>query len=108
MVSELTLIECDRALLRLTRQRPDNLADIGVLRSRLMAVAAGWSIEPIAGRVVDRARASFPDDTIRSLDAIHLATAIVVASSIGDLVVLSLDERIRSNAVALGLRVVPD
>jgi hypothetical protein len=58
--------------------------------------------------VVDRARASFPDDTIRSLDAIHLATAVVVAASVPDLEVLSLDERVRANAAALGLRVLPD
>jgi len=106
--SDLTLIECDRALRRLANRRPDSLGDTEVLRSRLTAVAAGWALEPIARPVVDRARAPFPDDTIRSLDAIHLATAIVVRLSIGDLDVLSLDARVRANAVALGFRVLPD
>jgi hypothetical protein len=45
---------------------------------------------------------------IRSLDAIHLATAVVVRSSIGELGVLSGDDRVRSNVRALGFRVVPD
>jgi uncharacterized protein with PIN domain len=107
IVSDLTLIECDRALLRLASQRPDSLADTEILRSRLTAVGAGWAIEPIARPVVERARAPFPDDAIRSLDAIHLATAVVVRSSVGEVDVLSLDERIRSNAVALGFRVLP-
>lgn len=108
VVSDLTLIECDRTLRRLVRQRPDSEADAGVLRSRFVALAAGWTIEPIARAVVDRAMASFPDDAIRSLDAIHLATALVIRAATGDLDVLSLDERIRSNAVALGFRVLPD
>ena len=107
IVSDLTLIECDRALLRLASQRPDSLADTEILRSRLTAVGAGWAIEPIARPVVERARAPFPDDAIRSLDAIHLATAVVVRSSVGEVDVLSLDERIRSNAAALGFRVLP-
>ena len=107
VVSDLALIECDRTLRRLAGQRPDSVVDIEVLRSRLGALAAGWAIEPIAKPVVDRARAPFPDDAIRSLDAIHLATAVVVRASIGDLDVLSLDERVRSNAVALGFRVLP-
>ena len=108
VVSDLTLIECDRTLRRLAGQRPDSAADADVLRSRLVALAAGWFIEPIAKPVVDRASASFPDDAIRSLDAIHLATAVVVRSSIGKLDVLSLDDRVRSNARALGFRVLPD
>jgi predicted nucleic acid-binding protein len=107
VVSHLTLIECDRILLRLARQQPGRSADIEALRARLASVAVGWAVEPVAGSVVDRARASFPDDSIRSLDAIHLATAIVVAASVPDLEVLSLDERVRANAVALGLHVLP-
>lgn len=107
VVSDLTLIECDRTLRRLVGQRPETVADADALRSRLVALAAGWSIEPIAKPVVDRARAQFPDDAIRSLDAIHLATALVIRAAVGDLDLLSLDERIRSNAVALGFRVLP-
>lgn len=108
VVSDLTLIECDRTLLRLARKRPDSLTDTITLRTRLAAVGAGWAVEPIADRVVDRARAPFPDDAIRSLDAIHLATAVVVRASIGEIDVLSLDERIRTNAASLGFRVLPD
>jgi uncharacterized protein with PIN domain len=106
--SELTLIECDRALHRLQAVTAPGSVDIESMRARLAAAAAAWAVEPITGRVVDRARAAFPDDTIRSLDAIHIATVVVVGASVGGLDVLSLDERIRSNAVAMGFRVLPD
>lgn len=108
VVSTLTLIECDRALHRIARRRPADTTAVERLRAQLWELSAGWSVEPIGDAVVARARASFPDDAIRSLDAIHCATAVVIRDAIGELGVLSLDEQIRSNAIALGFRVVPD
>jgi predicted nucleic acid-binding protein len=108
VASELTLLECDRVLLRLGAR--GELAPDGV-RTRLDeldANASTWGIEPIISAVVRRAREPFPDDTVRSLDAIHLATALIIRASVGDLALLSLDRRIRANAAALGFRVVPD
>ena len=107
MVSTLTLIECDRVLHRLAALRPGGRPDVDALRARLGELTAGWSVEPIGEPIVARARASFPDDTLRSLDAIHLATALVAQASIPELAVLSLDERIRANARSLGLPVLP-
>ena len=49
----------------------------------------------------------FPGEPIRALDAIHLATALVIRDIYPDLRVLSLDQRVRQNAVALGFEVVP-
>lgn len=83
-------------------------ADARDLQAGLTTVAAGWNIQSIESRIVERARQSFPDDRIRSLDAIHLGSALVARDCLGDIDVLSLDERIRSNAVALGFRVVPE
>jgi uncharacterized protein len=108
VVSHLTLVECDRSLRRLALLQPGRLADTEQLRTRLATVATGWAVVPVSASVVDRARASFPDDAIRSLDAIHIATAVVVAASVPDLEVLSLDSRVRENARSLGFRVVPD
>lgn len=107
VASDLTLIECDRALHRLAGLPRADSEPVEAIRARFIASAADWSIEPMSA-VVDRARQPFPDDAIRSLDAIHLATALVVRAALGDLDVLSLDERIRSNARALGFRVLPD
>jgi hypothetical protein len=85
-----------------------SLAASAELQARLATTARGWNVLPIGAAVVDRARQSFPDDAIRSLDAIHLATALVARSAIGDLVLLSLDERVRSGGTGLGFRVIPE
>ena len=53
------------------------------------------------------ARGPFPGELIRAPDAIHLATALVIRDIYPDLRVLSLDQRVRQNAVALGFEVVP-
>lgn len=50
----------------------------------------------------------FPVEPIRALDAIHLASAIVARDVWRDLAVLSLDERVRVNAVRFGLPVLPE
>lgn len=53
------------------------------------------------------ARQSFPVEPVRTLDAIHLATALEWHKRIEPVAVLSTDERVRSNARALGLQVIP-
>jgi uncharacterized protein with PIN domain len=108
VTSELTLVEVDRALHRSVATGAMVASTAERLREQLGATMTEWAVEPVSAAVVDRARRSFPHDAIRALDAIHLASAVVVASSVGDLDVLSLDERVRRNAAALGLRVVPD
>jgi uncharacterized protein with PIN domain len=108
VTSDLTLIECDRAIGRLLRMPGPEAALVEATRARLVKAVAAWGVEPISGPVVDRARAPFPDDAIRSLDAIHLAAALVIRAAAGELDVLSLDDRVRSHARALGFRVLPD
>lgn len=108
ITSDLTLIESDRAIRRLARMDGPTASLLGLARTRLEATAAAWAVEPIGPAVVSRARAAFPDDAIRSLDAIHCATALVVREQVGDLTMLSLDERVRAAAAALGMRVLPD
>jgi predicted nucleic acid-binding protein len=105
--SELTLVECDRALVR--RQAAGSLAaDVGArLRRQLAATAAHWNIVPIAREVVERARRPFPGEPIRTLDALHLASALVVRAAVSDFALLSLDGRVRVAGRALGFEVLP-
>ena len=49
----------------------------------------------------------FSAEPIRTLDAIHLATAVLARSLVDELVVLSLDERIRHSAEQMGFQVLP-
>lgn len=107
IASDLTLIECDRVLLTAVAFRELTEADAADRRAHLVAAAAHWHILRIAGEIVDRARQPFPGDTIRTLDAIHLASFLVARSAVADLKLLSLDERMRQAATGLGVSVEP-
>ena len=73
-----------------------------------MTAAAHWHVLRISPEIVDRARQPFPGEPIRTLDAIHLASALVARGALPGLALLSLDDRIRRAAGQLGLRVRPD
>ena len=105
--SELTLIETDRTLHRLTATGHLAFPDATEARAHLESVASVWFVHRITPRVTERSRAAFPVEPIRSLDAIQLATALVLRDIQPDLRILSLDRRVRENAVALGFEVVP-
>lgn len=49
----------------------------------------------------------FPNEPVRTLDALHLATAVLFREALGSVTMVSLDERVRSNASGLGLEVAP-
>lgn len=66
-----------------------------------------WHILELSDGVIARARAPFPAEPVRSLDAIHLASAWSILSAAGEVTALSLDERVRSNARDMGMKVVP-
>ena len=107
LTSDLTLIECDRVLRRAIALGELTEAEAADRRAHLAAAAARWHLLRMAGEVVDRARQPFPDEPIRSLDAIHLASALLARSAVPGLQVLSLDERIRRSGRSLGFTVVP-
>ncbi|HJR35654.1 MAG TPA: type II toxin-antitoxin system VapC family toxin [Gemmatimonadales bacterium] len=105
--SILTVVECSRALARArAASRVSHAEELAALRL-LDEAAATWSLLDVSDRVAVRACGSFPVEPIRTLDALHLATAIVFGEAVGKIQVLSLDDRVRHNAGALGLAVVP-
>ena len=107
VASDLTLIECDRVLHRAAALGELTEAETADRRAHLATAASHWHVLRIAPDIVDRARQPFPGDPIRTLDAIHLASALVARASVAGLHLLSLDDRIRRAASALGLRVQP-
>jgi len=107
LTSDLTLIECDRALTRTFASGGMRESAIATRREILAASAARWGLLRIDVEVVERARRPFPGEPIRSLDAIHLASALAARAAVPDLSVLSLDRRVRAGARGLGLSVVP-
>ncbi len=107
LASELTLIECDRVLIRASSS--GRLSEVqGVdLKSRLEHVAGHWSILGLTEEVVERARRPFPVEPVRTLDAVHLATALLGRSLVPGIGLLSLDERVRANGLELGFDLLP-
>jgi hypothetical protein len=107
VASDLTLIECDRVLLRAVALKELREAEAADCRAHLIAAAAHWQVLRIAGEIVDRSRQPFPGIPIRTLDAIHLASLLVARSAVVGLRLLSLDDRVRQAATALGVAVEP-
>ena len=108
VASDLTLIECDRVLLRAAALGELTEAETADRRGYLSAAASHWHVLRIGPEIVDRARQPFPGNPIRTLDAIHLASALVGRATIPGLELLSLDDRIRKTARRLGLRLRPE
>lgn len=108
VASDLTLIECDRVLHRAAALGELTEAEVADRRAHLANVAAHWNLLRIQGEIVERARQPFPGDPIRTLDAIHLASALAARTAVAGLSLLSLDERIRGTARRLGMRLSPE
>jgi predicted nucleic acid-binding protein len=107
IASDLTLIECDRALHRAVALRELTEADAADRRAHLAAVSSHWTVLRIGSEVVERARQSFPGLPIGTLDAIHLASLLVARSAVPGLTLLSLDARVRNAAAQLGIELRP-
>lgn len=108
LASCLSLIECDRVLIRAvtTRTLPEAVASE---RQAVLARAADhWVVFDLDAGIVERARRPFPAEPIRTLEAVHLATVNLVRSLVPDLAVLSVDGRVRAAARQMGLQVVPE
>jgi predicted nucleic acid-binding protein len=108
IASDLTLIESDRVLLRAAALGELTEAEAADRRAHLMTAASHWHVLRISPEIVERARQPFPGAPIRTLDAIHLASALVARATVPGLALLSLDERIRRAASPLGMRVRPE
>jgi len=107
LVSGLVLVECERVLIRAVTASllPEALA--AERRAVLARTADHWVVFDIDTEVMERARRPFAAEPIRTLDAIHLATAVVARSLVPDLAFLSLDDRIRRSAEQMGFPVIP-
>ena len=76
-------------------------------RDVLARTADHWVVYDLDAPVVDRARRPFPAEPIRTLDAIHLATAGLAHSLVPGMALLSLDVRVRASARQMGIEVLP-
>jgi len=107
MASDLTLVECDRVLIRALTLGEIDEATAADRRAHLNAAAAHWHLWRVSSDILDRARHPFPAEPVRTLDAIHLASALAARSAVPGVELLSLDDRIRRAGVQLGFRLQP-
>jgi predicted nucleic acid-binding protein len=85
-----------------------SLAEAADRRARLTAAASHWQILRVAPEIMERVRQPFPGEPIRTLDAIHLASALTARTAIVGLTLLSLDDRVRKAGKKVGLDVIPE
>jgi predicted nucleic acid-binding protein len=107
VASDLTLIECDRVLIRAVVLNELQESDAVQRQARLNAVATRWTLLALEEEIIERARRPFPSEPVRTLDAIHVASALTARKAVPDLVMLSLDDRVRKNADRLGFPLLP-
>jgi len=88
--SALLAVEARRGLLRV---RPDGLPKVDLLLADVAQISISDAIIESASRL--------PDPLLRSLDAIHLATALLIRDDVE--IVLAYDHRLRAAAEAHGL-----
>lgn len=101
--SSLTIIESRRAIARCLSEKRILEATARTLLGTIASSSRSWDILQITIEVQERASSSFPLEPVRTLDAIHLASALELKSLYPDLKVCSTDERILKNLEPLGL-----
>jgi predicted nucleic acid-binding protein len=108
ITSDLTLIECQRGLIQARARGRVSESEVTRRAAQLRQTAHHWVCMTLEPEVADRAMAPFPNEPVRTLDALHLAFALAAQSLVGAAHVLTLDRRVRGTASALGMAVFPD
>ncbi|MGQ0703998.1 MAG: type II toxin-antitoxin system VapC family toxin [Gemmatimonadales bacterium] len=107
LTSQLTPLECRRALQRGLALGRLQEAQVRDLSAQLARSSSPWIWLAPTSEALERAGNPFPVEPIRTLDALHLASALVARNEQPDIEMLSLDDRVRENAHALGFPVRP-
>src|SRR5262245_10911702 len=102
--SEIIRLECLRTIdrARLTRRIGD--AEVADRRSAVLEQLDGFALVRLDARVLERAADPFPT-SVSSLDAIHLASALLARQRLPDLSVATHDAELATAARAVGFRV---
>ena len=107
VTSRLTLTEARRALRRAQHTRRITAAQRTLLLNALAEFEARCRVLALDEAVCARAEETFPVEHVATLDALHLASAVLYQQEVEQVAVASCDARVRENAVALGFALVP-
>jgi predicted nucleic acid-binding protein len=107
VTSALTFVEAERGM---RRALVDGRLDAAKHRDGqrwLAQFARSCEIIQLTDAVLERAKQQFPIEPVRTLDALHLATVKLWDEQIGNVAIASTDRRVRDNAFAWGLTLLP-
>ena len=96
ITSRLSLVESSRALHRLRQLGQISETKLADADRELSAVWARCELWELTASVCERARQVAPAKSLRTLDALHLATFAMARERIGDLELVTADQRLRS------------
>ncbi len=105
VTSALTLAETGRAIVRSRATGRLTAADERRAVLALRTFERRCFVVDVGPEVLARVRRPFPMEPIRTLDAVHLATVEMLADAPQLVTVVTRDERVRQNAIALGFMV---
>jgi len=105
VTSALTFSEAGRAILRARTTGRLTAEDEKAAIRALRTFERRCFVLDVSQAVLDRVRRPFPVEPIRTLDAIHLATAELLGEPPQLVTIVTRDERVRANASALGFGV---
>jgi predicted nucleic acid-binding protein len=109
VTSALTSVELERGLLRAYLAKRITAAERRAKRAWLRDLLEACEVINLDSSVLERAGQPFPVEPIRTLDALHLASAVLFEQAVGAaLSILSVDDRVRASAEELGFRVLPE
>ena len=95
MASRLLKIECERALIRYSLDRPDMAARLPEMRHELARLWPKVNFVEMTRSICDSAGRICPNSRLRTLDAIHLATYFQAKEASPEIEMLSYDACIR-------------
>jgi len=101
--SALSLLEAHRAIIRVRSLDPAAGAAARRADELLTRVSGRWTLAEVSQEIRTRAARAFPVEPVRTLDALHLATALEFGKVYPNLSVLTFDRRILANLEPLGL-----
>jgi predicted nucleic acid-binding protein len=102
ITSALTIAEARRALLRAHLSRRITAQQHRAALLSVQRFSRRCYVVSVTEAILTRAGRPFPVEPIRTLDAIHLATAEALGESPALVIIVTRDLRVRENATALG------
>ena len=105
--SALTLAEARRVIRRARAAGRLDPSGVQIARRSVAEFERWVEVVPISDSVLQGAGEEFPVEPVRTLDALHLATMQLLAETLPEFDLVSTDERVRENARALGINVLP-